>query len=88
MESTEDFYTVGLDMLSAAVNAQTETHAIDAVNAIASELTAPELRALVAYLAVESVWHVRPRRSRSAIREWIEMRRFAVLTRSFKDEHA
>ena len=86
METSADVYTVGLSMLSAAVDAQSEKRAIVDVDAIAADLTAPELRALVTYLAVESIWHVRPRRSKSAVREWIEMRRFAVIARSMKAE--
>jgi hypothetical protein len=80
--STEDIYTHGLDMLSAAVDASSMESAIEAVRAIASDLGADDLRRIATMLAVESVWTSRPRRSRRAMREWIELRRFGVLAKS------
>lgn len=82
MSSTEDIFTHGLDMLEAASSASNQAAAMEAVRSLASDLGADDLRRVVTMLAVESIWTVRPRRSRRAVREWIELRRFSVLTRS------
>ena len=88
MRSSEDVYTFGLDMLAAALDASTEPEARDAVRAIASDLSADELRRVSTMLAVEMVWKVRSRRSRRAMREWIELRRFGLLVQSVGDQNA
>lgn len=80
--STEDIYTYGLDMLTAAVDATSLDEAIASVRAIASDLPAEDLRRVATMLAVESVWKARPRRSRRATREWIELQRFGVMASS------
>lgn len=82
MSSTDDIYTYGLDMLAAAVDASDMSAAAEAVRAMASDLGADDLRRVATVLAVEAIWTVRPRRSRRALREWIEMRRFVLLARS------
>jgi hypothetical protein len=81
--STQDIYAYGLDMLTTALDAADIESAIKAVRAQASDLTADDLRRVVTMLAVETIWTARPRRSRRAVREWIQMRRFASLTSSF-----
>lgn len=83
MSNVEDIYTHSLDMLAAAAGAVDKQVAVSAVRAIASDLEASELRQVATVLAVEAVWSVRPRRSRRAMQEWIEQKRFRVMTRSF-----
>ncbi|MEJ7633849.1 hypothetical protein [Aeromicrobium sp.] len=80
--SAEDIYTYGLDMLTAAVDATDMNAAIEAVRVLASDLGADDLRRVATMLAVESIWTSRPRRSRRAVREWIQLRRFGVLARA------
>lgn len=84
----EDIFTIGLDMLSAALEASTQADATVAVRAIASDQTAEDLRRVVTMLAVETTWQMRPRNSRRKVREWIELRRFGLLVQSVGDQNA
>lgn len=77
--SPQDIYTVGLDMMVAALDAKDELDAIEAARQIASDLTADELRRVSVFLAVQSMRQVRPRRSRRQVAEWILRARFTVL---------
>jgi len=86
--SVEDIYTHGLSMLSAALDARSEQDAIELVRAIARDLSPEDLVRVATWLAVESVWRQRPRRSRRAMREWVELRKFAVLTSNLGDADA
>lgn len=86
MSSSEDIYTFGLDMLTVALDAPTEGDAIEGVRGIASDLDVDDLRRVVTMLAVEAIWQARPRRSRRAMREWIELRRFAAMTTGLEQD--
>jgi hypothetical protein len=84
--SSEDILAISLDMLVAALDARSELEAIEAVRAVASDCGADDLRRVAAALSVEMVWHSRPRRSRRALREWIDMRRLRLLEYSMRGD--
>lgn len=74
----EDVHTFGLDMMLAALESRTKPEATAAVLAIAARLDGLTAQRVAAMLVVESVWRIRPRRSRRELREWIERRLFGV----------
>lgn len=82
----QDLYSVGFDMLSAALEAATEEEAVEAVRALASDFGADELRWIATMLTVETVWKMRPRRSRRDLRYFIDRRRVALMERSLRLE--
>jgi len=87
--TSEDINSIGLDLLLAALEAKSERESLEAVRAIVSDLSGDDLRRVTTWLAVQSIWRPWPRRSRRAIREAIEMRRFALLTSGLDvDRHA
>ncbi len=77
--TTQDVYTYGLDMMAAALDAREKADAMANARAAVEHLDKATLRRVATMLAVESVWTVRPRRSRRELREWIERQRFAVM---------
>jgi len=79
MSSTQDIYVYGLDMMAAALDAPSEGDARRAVAALVKGLSDVDAQRVATLLAVETVWHSRPRRSKRAFREWVDRRRFQVL---------
>lgn len=80
LASTADIYEYGLRMLAAALDARSESEAITEAEAVVADLPAPVARRVATFLAVETVWRSKPRRSRRAFREWVELRRFQAMT--------
>lgn len=77
--SSADIYSFGLDMFAAVLEARSRTEAAERARAIASDLTADELRRVATFLAVEGVRGLPSRRSRRLVNEWIMHKRLAVL---------
>ena len=61
-----------LQVMAAAVEARSQEEAVHAARAAASELDAEVARRVAGYLAVQLVRGRVPRRSRSAIKDWIQ----------------
>lgn len=80
MTSTQDIYAFGLAMLSEALDARTEVEAKAAALAVIEDQPAEVARMVATLLAVETVWRSKPRRSRRAFREWVELRKFQAMT--------
>lgn len=84
--TTRDVYEYGLAMLGAALDATTEADAPLDAQAVVADLPVDVVRRVATLLAVETVWHSRPRRSRRALREWVELRRFQAMTAALPGE--
>lgn len=61
-----------LGLLTTALEASSPAAAVQAVRTAAVDLEAEQARRVAAYLAVQLVWRRMPKRSRAAMREWVE----------------
>lgn len=87
MSTPADIYTWGLDALEAALAHRSKEEAGQAVAQAVRSLSEEDLRRVVMMLAVESVWSMRPRRSRRELQSWIDRTRFRAITHGFEVEH-
>lgn len=80
MSTRLDAFTWTLDAFDAVLERRNRSEAYKAAMAITDGRSLEELQQMVAILAVESVWSMRPKRSRRELKTWIERKRFSAIT--------
>lgn len=81
MSTPLDAFAWSLDAFAAVLDRSDRAEAYRAVREITDDRSPEELQRMVAILAVESVWSMRPKRSRRELRTWIERKRVAAAER-------
>lgn len=61
-----------LGLITTAVEAKTGDEAVQTVRAEAADMSPELARRVATYLAVQIVWRRMPKRSRAAMREWVQ----------------
>lgn len=79
MSTPADAFSWALDVFDEVLERSDRADAYKAVKTITDDRSPEELQRMVAILAVESVWNMRPRRSRRELKMWVARRRAAVL---------